>query len=138
MTEPPRIRITTTGSAGGLPQTGFFGRFVALTAAGLLIGGALVAAITFSLILLPIVLTVGAIGFGYLWFKTRGVRKQLKEQMQAMQAELARQQGQMGGGASAGPGGAACSAGSRNGNEGEVIDGDFIKEAPSRPDASER
>ncbi|MFK7965855.1 MAG: hypothetical protein AB8C46_17975 [Burkholderiaceae bacterium] len=138
MTEPPRIRITTTGTAGGLPQTGFFGRFVALTAAGLLIGGALVAAITFSLILLPIVLTVGAIGFGYLWFKTRGVRKQLKEQMQAMQAELARQQGQMGSGASAGPGGASRPSGRQSSAEGEVIDGDFIKEAPSRPDSAKR
>jgi len=132
MNDPPSIRITTRSAACGLPQTVFFGRFVALTAAGLLIGGALVAAVTFSLILLPIVLTVGAIGFGYLWFKTRGVRKQLKEQMHAMQAELARQQAQMGGGAAAGPG--AGARGRQQTREGEVIDGDFIKEAPSRPE----
>jgi len=134
MNQRPRIRITTTGATGGLPQTGFFGRFVAITAAGLLIGGALVAAVTFSLILLPIVLTVGAIGFGYLWFKTRGVRKQLKEQMKTMQAELARQQAQMGGGASVGPGAGPRSPGRPNSAEGEVIDGDFIKETRSSDD----
>ncbi len=125
MNEPPRIRITRSSQ---MPQTSFIGKFLTLTAAGLLVGGALIAAITFSLILLPVVLLIGAIGFGYLWFKTRGVRRQFKEQVNAMQAEMARQ------GATA-SGSQSFSTRSRAG-EGEVIDGDFIHEAPRQPSGS--
>ncbi len=125
MNEPPRIRITRSAP---LPQTSFLGRFLTLTAAGLLVGGALIAAITFSLILLPVVLLIGAIGIGYLWFKTRGVRRQFTEQVSAMQAEMARQQAAAGRSAGSSPG-------VRPG-QGEVIDGDFIHEAPRQPSGS--
>lgn len=132
MNEPPRVRIAATGR---LPQPGFIGKFVALTTVALVIGGVLVAAVTFSLILLPIVLLVGAIGFGYFWFKTRGVRRQFSEQVKAMQEQMS-SQGQNGPGGPSGPRGSAGPAGRARPADGVVIDGDFIQEAPSRPGRS--
>jgi ABC-type uncharacterized transport system permease subunit len=38
-------------------------------------------ALMFSAVLLTAVLTVGAVAFAYLWWKTRGLRKQMREQM---------------------------------------------------------
>ena len=40
----------------------------------------LVAAFTFSLLVLAILATVGVLVWGYLWWKTRELRKQMREQ----------------------------------------------------------
>ena len=38
-------------------------------------------ALMFSAVLLTLVLSIGAMAFAYLWWKTRGVRKQMQAQM---------------------------------------------------------
>jgi ABC-type uncharacterized transport system permease subunit len=38
-------------------------------------------ALMFSAVLLTVVLSIGALAFTYLWWKTRGLRKQMREQM---------------------------------------------------------
>ena len=130
MIQSTRVRISM--NRGSLPQTSFLGRFLALTITGLLLGGALVAAVAFSLIVLPVILLVGAIAAGYLWWRTRGVRRQFKEQMEAVQAQMARQQA---GATGPAPGGPARPGASHGRGEGVVIEGDdLIHEAkPRRP-----
>jgi cobalamin biosynthesis protein CobD/CbiB len=54
---------------------GFLGKVLALVATVVLA----VVALMFSAVLLAVILVVGAIGFAYLWWKTRAVRRQLRE-----------------------------------------------------------
>lgn len=123
---PPGQSPTNRRIGTSMQPPGFLSRFLGVTIAAVLVGGAIVSAVAFSLIVLPVVLFVGAIAMGYVWWRTRGVRRQLREQMSAMEAELARQNGNMGAG---GP--ARGGPGARRG--GVIIEGDeFIHEA--RPD----
>lgn len=48
----------------------------------LVTGGLFIVAMMFSVVLFAIVLTVGAIAWGYLWWKTRAVRKRMAAQQQ--------------------------------------------------------
>jgi len=71
--------------------------------------GVFVLALTFSVALFAVLLTVGVVVWGYLWWKTRAVRKAMREQMDAA------------GGRGPGAGGAAR-------NQGLIIEGEVIRE----------
>ena len=55
-----------------------FGSLLALVAGVVM----LVLGFMFSLLLIAIVATAGLLGYGYLWWKTRALRRQINEQMQ--------------------------------------------------------
>ena len=75
----------------------------------LVMAGVFVLALTFSVALFAVLLTVGVVVWGYLWWKTRAVRKAMREQMDAA------------GGRGPGAGGAAR-------NQGLIIEGEVIRE----------
>ncbi|GAB1232896.1 hypothetical protein [Ferrigenium sp. UT5] len=87
-------------------STGLPGKVLAFVATGVLA----VAALMFSAVLLAVILVVGTLGFAYLWWKTRAVRRQLREMQ-----ELARN--------------AQAQAGASRGGafEGEVIEGEVVR-----------
>lgn len=58
------------------PQTGLLGKIVALSASAIL----LVLGFMFSVIVLAVVIVVGLAGLGYFWWKTRHLRKAMREQ----------------------------------------------------------
>lgn len=114
-----RIHYSSTrpGNGGGLLRTGPIGRALAIVAGGLvLVAGLFVSAVVFS-----VLLVVGVVAGGWFWWKTRDLRKQLRERMAQMQRMQA-------GGR---PGEPAPKA------PGDVLDGDFIREADRPPDRRE-
>jgi uncharacterized protein HemX len=94
------------------PVTGWFGKTVAVVAAVIFLAAALV----FSLVLVAVLLAVGVVFGGYLWWKTRALRRQVREQVAEMQARAAAAQD---------PAGQAARAPSAA--QGEVIDGEFTR-----------
>ena len=78
---PVRLRITYNGQRPGTPPT-LFRKVAVVVAAVLVIGVALL----FSVVLLAVLLTVGVVAGGYVWWRTRALRKQLREQVEAMLA----------------------------------------------------
>ncbi|MFU2488102.1 hypothetical protein [Thauera sp. WH-1] len=80
---------------------------------GVVMVGVFVLALTFSVALFAVVLTVGAVAWGYLWWKTRAVRKAMREQMEARMAE---------------PGMRAGGAGTAPRARGLIIEGEVIRE----------
>ena len=86
----PRIRIRYRMSNRPAPATGWLGKLLAVALAGV----AIAAAFIFSIIFLAILAAAGVLVGGYLWFKTRALRRQLREQFAAMQARAAATQGQ--------------------------------------------
>ncbi len=70
----------------------------------------------FSVVFFAIVLTLGAVAWGYLWWKTRAVRRQMRERAAAA--------GAANGGAQRGRGPAGGAGG------GMVIEGEVIREVP--------
>jgi len=94
-------------------------------------GVALVGALVFSAALFVVLLVVGAAVGGWLWWQTRALRRQLRAQMEQMQQQAEQQRtGRPGAGPV--PPGAGMSRRSAPG-DGEIIDGDFIREAPAAP-----
>jgi Flp pilus assembly protein TadB len=91
--------------------------FAVLSATVLLVLG-----FTFSLVIIAIAVVAGLIGFGYLWWKTRAFRRQIREQM-AMAGQT--QHGQP----------AEQDGGAIDGNvtEGEIIEGEVIREERESP-----
>jgi hypothetical protein len=88
---------------------------------GVAMVGVFVLALTFSVALFAVVLTVGAIAWAYLWWKTRAVRKAMREHMAAeMDAQRA---------GGRGPGEATAARGLII--EGEVIRELEVEEPPS-------
>ena len=81
----PRIRIRYRTSNTAVPASGWFGKMLAVVLAGV----ALTAALVFSIIFFAILAAVALIGGGYLWWKTRALRRQLREQFAAAQARAA-------------------------------------------------
>ena len=130
---PPRIDASTgrgpaggaTGGRGGLP--GPVARVLGV------IAGTVVAisALFVSVVAFAAVLVVGAVAAGWLWWKTRDVRRQLRGEMERMQQAMER-------GAPFEPG-SPLNRGGR-GAQDDVIEGDFIREAPAdrqdRPDST--
>lgn len=123
---PPRIDASTgrspAGSAPGGPGRGGLPGPVARVLG--VIAGTVVAisALFVSVVAFGAVLVVGAVAAGWLWWKTRDVRRQLRGEMERMQQAMAR-------GEPLEPG-SPLNRGSRGG-QGDVIEGDFIREAPA-------
>ena len=80
---------------------------------GVVMVGVFVLALTFSVALFAVVITVGAVVWGYVWWKTRAVRKAMREHM-AAEMEARRAAG------AAHAGGAAV--------RGLIIEGEVIRE----------
>jgi Flp pilus assembly protein TadB len=95
---------------------------------GVVIGAVVVvASLLFSVVVFAIVLAVGVIAGGYLWWRTRELRKQIRAQMEAQmqaQRDAASRARRDGGRAWPSEGGGAK-------REDVVIDGDYIREAPA-------
>ena len=89
-----------------------------------------ISALFVSVVAFSAVLVVGAVAAGWLWWKTRDVRRQLRGEMERMQQAMER-------GAPFEPG-SPLNRGGRGGGQGDVIEGDFIREAPAdRQDRAE-
>ena len=71
-----RLRVLTGEGRAHPPATGFFGKVLGVAAGA----AVLVVAFFFSILLFAVVLTVGLVGWGYLWWKTRELRKVIREQ----------------------------------------------------------
>lgn len=67
----------------GLPQgrepQGFFGKLVAVVAGAVL----LVLGLMFSLVIIAVAVAFGLAIWGWIWWKTRALRQQMREQMDA-------------------------------------------------------
>lgn len=79
-----------------------------------------VAGFVFSLLFLAAALTIGVIVGGYLWWRTRDLRRQMRRQME----ELARQQ------QARQPSGASGPSPARDGAT--IIEGEFVRERDAR------
>jgi hypothetical protein len=101
----PRIRIRYSGSRRSVPATGWFGKVLAVAASVTVLAIALL----FSVVLVAALLAVGVVAGGYIWWTTRALRRQLREQMAAMQARAAAAPQQ----------------------QGEIIEGEFQRAQPS-------
>lgn len=77
------------GNNAPLPARGPLGAAFALVTSAVL----LVLGVTFSLVFLAIIAVIGLLGLGYLWWKTRALRRHLRKHMdgQAQYAEPAAQ-----------------------------------------------
>jgi len=110
-----RIRISTTEPAGsgGLLRTGLGGAVVGVLA--LVAGGAVVVAALFvSAIVFSLLLVAGTVAGGWFWWKTRSLRKSLRERVAQRQQAAVR------------------SAAMADDPNGQVLDGDFIRETDGR------
>lgn len=56
---------------------------------GVVMVGVFALALTFSVALFAVVITVGAVAWGYFWWKTRAVRKAMREHMAAVRSKRA-------------------------------------------------
>lgn len=73
--DPERIRFFQNFSRGAtVPMSPLRKFFTALATIGFF-----ALALMFSVVLFAVVLTAGAVIWGYLWWKTRGLRKQMRE-----------------------------------------------------------
>jgi hypothetical protein len=110
-----------SGSLLGVGAGALLGRAVAVAAAGvILLAGLFVSAVVFS-----VLLVVGLVAAGWFWWKTRDLRRNLRERMAQMQRTQP--------GATHGPqpgdgAGLRRTAGPGSGRAGDVLDGDFIRE----------
>lgn len=75
--------------------------------------GVFVLALTFSVALFAVVITVGVVVWAYFWWKTRALRKAMREQMDARMAEAGMRAGESGGAQAA---------------SGLIIEGEVIRE----------
>jgi Flp pilus assembly protein TadB len=75
--DPPQLGYGATGRRGGTP--GLLARILSVAAGALVLVGAIAISIVVFAVVLAGVLLTG----GYLWWKTRNVRKQMHAQMQA-------------------------------------------------------
>lgn len=119
-----RIQFQSLQSGpGGLPvgrPMGPIGRALAMIAGGVI----LVAGLFFSVVVFSVLLAVGLVAGGWFWWKTRALRAGLRQQMAQMQQ--AAQDATKAGTASGMPGTAGRSG--QRPSQGEVLDGDFIRE----------
>lgn len=88
---------------------------------GVAMVGVFALALTISVALFAVVLTVGVVVWGYLWWKTRAVRKAIREHLDARMAE-----------GGTGPGEAPGPAG----GQGLIIEGEVIREVQVEDDAA--
>jgi Flp pilus assembly protein TadB len=93
-------------------ERGVFGTALAIAGGVVLLAGAVV----FSVVLLAVAAVAGVLVGGYLWWKTRSLRRQLREQAETHP------------GAGSQPGGSP--------RDGTVIEGDFVRERDTGPPPS--
>lgn len=74
-TDEEQSRLTGAGARFRAHASGTLGRVLTFVASAAL----LVVAFTFSLLVLAIVATGGLLVFGYVWWKTRELRRQMRE-----------------------------------------------------------
>ena len=127
---PPRIDASAGRGPAGAGGRGALPGPVARVL-GVVVGTVLaISALFVSVVAFSAVLVVGAVAAGWLWWKTRDVRRQLRGEMERMQQAMER-------GAPFEPG-SPLNRGGRGGGQGDVIEGDFIREAPAdRQDRAE-
>jgi hypothetical protein len=88
----------------------------------------LVAALFVSAIVFSVLLVVGAVAGGWFWWKTRGLRREIRERLAQMQ------QAQAGGAASpTGTGTRPFGPAAGHARDAGVIDGDFIRDVEEPP-----
>ena len=75
--EEERLRLAGGDSSRRVHASGLLGKVVAIAVGAVL----LVAVFTVSLLVFAIVVTGGLLVLGYLWWKTRDLRKQIRQQM---------------------------------------------------------
>lgn len=117
MIDPYDRRLGYSGARGPGPLTKVLAVVAGVTM--------LVVGLMFSVVLLGVALVVGTVAGGWLWWKTRALRRDLRAQMQRMQGDL----------------NAAMNGPSRRPDAqagGPVIDGDFIRERRAGRDPSGR
>lgn len=109
--DPTRIRFEARGGAGG---PGILKSLLGLVVGTVLI----VAGFVFSLVFLAVFVAVAIVVGGYLWWKTRAIRRQFQAQMEQAQAQMrAQAERQQAAGASGETGGT-------------VIEGEFRRDPP--------
>ncbi|MBL8534851.1 MAG: hypothetical protein JNL33_13450 [Betaproteobacteria bacterium] len=112
-----RIRIGVVRAGGEARGKGIVGTLLTVILGAV----AIVGAVLFSVVILAVALVVGAVLVGYFWWRTRHVRKQLREHMARQQAAQAA--AAAGSAESPHPDGKApAQAG------GTVIEGEFVRE----------
>ncbi|OYW31281.1 MAG: hypothetical protein B7Z51_05460 [Methyloversatilis sp. 12-65-5] len=104
--QSPRPR----GMSAGVQQTGPFGKIVAALVGTVL----LVLGLMFSVVIIAVAIAFGLVIWGWIWWKTRALRQQMRDQMDARMAT--------GEGASA-----ACADGEGLAPSGRVIEGEVIR-----------
>jgi len=109
----------TIGSGQRSRPPGLLSRIVGIAVGTVVIAASLLVSVAVFAVLLVVGLVVG----GYLWWRTRDLRRQVREQMQAA-AE---------GRAPPGPGGWPGRPGTPGASDGRVIEGDFIREVDEPP-----
>ena len=84
LSKTTRFRLSVNGSYPPVPAQGLMGRIVTSAAAVVLLVGAFVVSVFAFAVVATAALPVG----GYLWWKTRELRRQLRERMQQGQMPL--------------------------------------------------
>jgi uncharacterized membrane protein YciS (DUF1049 family) len=137
-----RIRARIHYSTGGAPPAGrdFFAALRARAAGpigralAVIVGGImLISALFVSAIVFSVLLVVGAVAGGWFWWKTRGLRREIRERLaQMQQAQSASGSAGSTTDAQASPQSFRSSPG--HGRAGaDVIDGDFIRDVEEPP-----
>lgn len=70
-----RERLPGNGPRPGAPGPGLWGKLLTIV----LTAAVLATAFMLSLLVFAVVLTAGVLAWGYLWWKTRGLRQQLRD-----------------------------------------------------------
>jgi hypothetical protein len=138
---PREIQFRLQAQVG--PGSGLLAKLVA----GTLAVAALAAGLFLSVFVFAGLLVVGVVAGGWIWWRTRGLRRQLKETLKTAEARLAaaraeadrRQAGAAGASAgasgAAGPAAPGAQGARRPAPDATIIDGDYIRpkdEPPSR------
>lgn len=110
--KPVRIQFQANVQGGG-PVAKFIAGIVGLTMIG--------AALFLSVFLFAGLLAVGVVAGGWFWWRTRRLRRQLRESIDAATREALRQ--------------TETRAAANHGGQGAVIEGDFIRAKP--PDSTQ-
>lgn len=126
----PRLGGNFANALGSTPSwlTGPLGRSVGLAAGAVV----LVGAVFFSAIVLSVLLVGGVLVGGVIWWRTRDLRRQLRGEIERMQAAFERA-----GGPGADPAAPEArprggSARSPSSDENMVIDGDFVRDVDTQ------
>ncbi|HZP86712.1 MAG TPA: hypothetical protein VFB54_07810 [Burkholderiales bacterium] len=104
------------GNAAVQSGGGILGRLIAFVIGSI----ALVGALLFSVVLFAMVLATAVVGGGYLWWKTRALRKHVREQMQSAMRDAQRDLN----GRNA----------NDSGSDSVIIEGEYVREGNVRDD----